>query len=73
MVDERYLANYMGGSILPVGMVWNYIGGIGIESNRCFHFAAPGSNWNAAKTMILGLGTSFCASLMASSTCRCYR
>jgi hypothetical protein len=27
----------MGGSILPVGMVWNYIGGIGIELNRCLH------------------------------------
>ena len=25
----------MGGSILPVGMVWNYIGGIGIELDRC--------------------------------------
>ena len=24
----------MGGSTLPVGMVWNYIGGIGIELNR---------------------------------------
>ena len=36
MVDEKYLANDMGGSILPVGMAWNYIRGIGIESNRCF-------------------------------------
>jgi hypothetical protein len=25
----------MGGSTLPVGMVWNYIGGIGIELDRC--------------------------------------
>ncbi len=24
----------MSGSTLPVGMVWNYIGGIGIELNR---------------------------------------
>jgi len=37
MVDERYLANDIAGSILPVGMVWNYIGGIGIELNRCSH------------------------------------
>ena len=28
----------MGGSTLPVGMVWNYIGGIGIELNRCSHY-----------------------------------
>ena len=27
----------MGGSTLPVGMVWNYIGGIGIELDRCSH------------------------------------
>ena len=26
MVYKRYFENYMGGSILPVGMVWNYIG-----------------------------------------------
>jgi hypothetical protein len=30
-VYKRCLGNYMGGSILPVGMVWNYNGGIGIE------------------------------------------
>ena len=28
----------MGGSILPVGMVWNYIGGIGIELDRCSQY-----------------------------------
>ena len=36
----------MGGSTLPVGMVWNYIGGIGIELNRrsqipIFFFKSP--------------------------------
>jgi hypothetical protein len=30
----------MGGSTLPVGMVWNYIGGIGIELDRCSHTEA---------------------------------
>jgi hypothetical protein len=34
IVCKRYLGNNMGGSTLPVGMVWNYIGGIGIELNR---------------------------------------
>src|SRR5690606_33140991 len=34
-------------------------------------FAASGSNWNAANTIIFGLGTRVCASLIASSTCLC--
>ncbi len=33
--------------------------------------AASGSNWNAAKTRIAGLGLSVRASSHASSTCRC--
>ena len=37
MVYKRYFRNNMGGSTLPVGMVWNYIGGIGIDLNRCLH------------------------------------
>jgi hypothetical protein len=31
----------MGGSTLPVGMVWNYIGGIGIELDRCSQLGKP--------------------------------
>ena len=34
---EKYLGNNMDGSILPVGMVWNYIGETGSELNRCLH------------------------------------
>ena len=35
----------MGGSTLPVGMVWNYIGGIGIELDRCSQKSENSNYW----------------------------
>lgn len=35
----------MGGSTLPVGMVWNYIGGIGIELDRRSQVLVDTSVW----------------------------
>jgi len=41
------------------------------QFNSSMSLAASGSNWIAAKTINLGLGTSFRASSMANSICRC--
>jgi len=49
----------MGGSILPVGMVWNYIGETGTELYRCLHSIPYGAHFGIKKGNIGPKNTCF--------------